>query len=733
MGKCTFNSSWLLKDDGTGHKVSQWAKKDNEHTVLCEVCNCLVTISSKGFQAILQHAATKKHQKQCELKLNPSQLRLLNVSEHDDKQNEKTFSGPIRLYSVKDSASTAELIWTMKMVACNYSASSCSGIADTFKAMFPNCIPDGFCLNPKKIHYLITDALAPYFQKQIIEDMADCFYTLIYDETTNSGNKKELQFIVHYWSKSQCKVISHHLETVFIGSATAEIIFSCISKAIDKMKLPLNRLLMLGSDGPNVNKKVHRLMNEELKLTCNRQLVHIGTCNIHTVHNAYLKGLSKLGENAVDLILAIYYFFNGWPSRWEEYCYIQGKEGLPNHKFIKHCSSRWLTVESASRRVIEQWPAVIAYFLKHVPSKNASIGRSQHFKNIVTLLKNTTIKAELFFVISSANIFTNFTGTFQKDEPLVHMLYKELSALVQILMGRFCTRAFLQTNSMDIESILSDTNHLPLNQIVLSENTENEIKTLSESEKFNFLKAAKQHYMVACVYIIEKTSLSSNFLKKLRCFHPLERKSIRSCREIVAVAKTLQIDVPYDRLVDEWKALQLEKENVQSGRIDVYWENLLSLKGSGDKLKYPSVSMVVKAALILSHGNAEVERGFSSSGLVLTDDKASMSERTLSSIMTVKSVLKLYANKPELVPITKELLMFARTAYRSYENYLTEQKQIKEKEEQKKKEAEDRKHREDEIKKNTAREKKVIENCKKGAEKEKGKRGTETKGCRIII
>lgn len=82
----------------------------------------------------------------------------------------------------------------------------------------------------------------------------------------------------------------------------------------------------------------------------------------------------------------------------------------------------------------------------------------------------------------------------------------------------------------------------------------------------------------------------------------------------------------------------------------------------------------------------------------MTDDKSSMSERTLNSIMTIKSALKAYKNKPELVPISKELLALARSAYKHYEIYLNEQKKILEEKELKKKTAEEHKVREEEAK-----------------------------------
>jgi len=42
-------------------------------------------------------------------------------------------------------------------------------------------------------------------------------------------------------------------------------------------------------------------------------------------------------------------------------------------------------------------------------------------------------------------------------------------------------------------------------------------------------------------------------------------------------------------------------------RIEKYWNHFMKLKGPDGGSKYPSVSMVIKACLSLSHGNADVE------------------------------------------------------------------------------------------------------------------------------
>jgi len=129
-----------------------------------------------------------------------------------------------------------------------------------------------------------------------------------------------------------------------------------------------------------------------------------------------------------------------------------------------------------------------------------------------------------------------------------------------------------------------------------------------------------------------------------------------------------------NKLVDEWKLLRFESLPNAKTRIDHFWNNIFDLKSGLGEIKYPTVTKVVKACLTLSHGSAEVERGFSRSGNILTDDKSAMSCRMLNGRLNIQNGLSRYNKKPELIPMTKELLLSARLAHSKYVNFLEESK-----------------------------------------------------------
>ena len=86
-------------------------------------------------------------------------------------------------------------------------------------------------------------------------------------------------------------------------------------------------------------------------------------------------------------------------------------------------------------------------------------------------------------------------------------------------------------------------------------------------------------------------------------------------------------------------------------RVDHYWKNIELMKKAVGDLKYPLIIKVVKAAISLAHGNAEVERGFSESAKNVIKDSV-LSEASVNAIQSTKDGLKSVSNQSHTVPIT---------------------------------------------------------------------------------
>lgn len=414
-------------------------------------------------------------------------------------------------------------------------------------------------------------------------------------------------------------------------------------------------------------------------------LINIGTCNIHIVNNAFLKGIDVFGNEVVELVIAIKYFFKDRPSRLSDYGSCQKKLNIPNHHFIKHVATRWLTLEPAANRIIEQWPAIIEYFLKFIPKKCAHLEKTIAYKTIKQLINNKSMLAQVIFITHSAQMFVKFTKLFQSNYPLIHLIYDETKHLLLNIALKIYKPDIVKSLEDDLysPSTCNNINDLiPLKNAseILGRELINKLKELKvqEAEILNFTNKVRKHYMAAFEHILKKIPIfdQSNILKKLKCVQPHLIKSI-NCNTIIEIAQMLPNFSGLNELEMEWKMLQLENlDNIINceERIDYSWRKIIQIK-VGQNLKYPNLKKIIQSILCLSHGNADVERGFSTSARILTKDRSSMSEKTLNSVLLVADAIKCcYNNKPESIEITPELYKLAKNAHSSYELYLEENK-----------------------------------------------------------
>lgn len=117
------------------------------------------------------------------------------------------------------------------------------------------------------------------------------------DETPKPEQRvQQLDLLVRYFSESRQQVVVEHLHSCNLGRATGDIVVECIEDAL--AELPGQGLLCFFSDGPDVMKSV----KSKLKQRINPNLVDVGECTLHKVHNAFSKGLDSFFSYVEQLI-----------------------------------------------------------------------------------------------------------------------------------------------------------------------------------------------------------------------------------------------------------------------------------------------------------------------------------------------------------------------------------------------------------------------------------------------
>ena len=108
------------------------------------------------------------------------------------------------------------------------------------------------------------------------------------------------------------------------GKDLAQALLDTISEK--GYEIPLNQLLFLRSDGPNVNKTVHKYTNDHMKEIGLHGLVKFHPCPLHIVHNGFRKGLTVFGERAEELALDLFQWFRTHTCQKEDRQHVRKVE-----------------------------------------------------------------------------------------------------------------------------------------------------------------------------------------------------------------------------------------------------------------------------------------------------------------------------------------------------------------------------------------------------------------------
>lgn len=177
----------------------------------------------------------------------------------------------------------------------------------------------------------------------------------------------------------------------------------------------------------------------------------------------------------------------------------------------------------------------------------------------------------------------------------------------------------------------------------------------------------------------------NKLLESLGCLNP-KKISKSKPTDIEFIAKKLCVsDDLVLRATDEWKVLTLDQsvQAIDFKRVDHFWREVFSQVSTDSSRKYSALTDVIKMALLLPHGNADVERGLSINNSIVTKERNQLSETTINGLKGTKDAVKFYDPEKmrlEKLLITKHVLSSARNAHFDYQRRLDIQREKEEKE-----------------------------------------------------
>ena len=642
--KTFFNIDWINPDLYPYHT---WLEpvKDSPNEAFCKKCPKKFMLSNMGIQAIKSHEKNKKHIKLTSNSHNISDIFKAkattfcpsleksvstNVSHTEnlndlDSQNASSNSAHISTLNtciIKKEVTTAEILWALRIIINSGSYNSCKDDTLLFKRMFTDSsIAKNFALGPDKASYLINYGLAPYFYTLLENELQKCdAFVICFDEALNKiSQQAQMDIHVRFWSNSNQKVVTRYLNSAFMTNCSAENI---LAKFLEILKpFSIYKIFQISMDGPAVNWKFFNLLKSHLEQNENSpSMLNIGSCGLHVVHGAFQMAHKKVGWQVIQFLRGIYYLFKDSPARRAEYSQISGSNVYP----LKFCQIRWLGNVQCAERAIFIFENVKKYIEKS--SGLSSTGVS--LKNIKDCMKNPLMLAQIAFFKLIAEEFQPFLTRFQSPEPLSPYLYATLFELTKNLLRRCVKKSTIEGVKTAKKLAAIDLNNKEnfLNtrdiDIGFAANKYLNKSKATEKEKMYFKIDCRNFIVHMISKIFERSPLGYDLTRAISCLSP-DLIVRNPCIAQQRMSRCLTI-LHENNWITEFTAEKTKKEFLQfcdfastekksflefdpkKQRLDSFYFLLLN-----DEEKFLNLWHVSKKLLILSHGNATVEGGFS--------------------------------------------------------------------------------------------------------------------------
>ena len=108
-----------------------------------------------------------------------------------------------------------------------------------------------------------------------------------------------------YWSSTHNEVWTLFYTSLFSGHAEGDKISLKMYEQMHNNGIQVDTMATLARDGPNVNKTISQKMNELISQDCPEyeDLIDIGSCKIHTAHNAFGKDIEQYCKDIYQICL----------------------------------------------------------------------------------------------------------------------------------------------------------------------------------------------------------------------------------------------------------------------------------------------------------------------------------------------------------------------------------------------------------------------------------------------
>ena len=751
--KNKFRWAWLQEKDSNNDFYSDYIRKINvPGKVKCIWCEKILDYSKDGKKAMKQHGQTKVHIGQKNIRKSNQTLPANFFGGGKDSSVSQLSGGgecalpygaPPNIHDVGTCKSLKKPIQPLTSFQDRKSHAESTTLA--FMAL--NSLP--FTMSPQLIQYAKEMArdpkvlsslsmesttasykakygMAKSYQRKLVQDMRQTFFSLNIDECFSAKNEKILSILVSYYSEEDKETVVKHYRSVSMTVVNASTLFAKVKELLDMDDIPYSNLISNLSDSTNYMRGKLTGFETRLRELC-PHLLDIDGDVCHHVHNV-VRVFTKPFEHHVESLLDDIHTDSQWSpdlrEALKETCFLMGiKYNTPKQR-IPH---RWLSVLDVSLLILQMWAALTVMYFTWIPKEEKQVYKEicdqakanvstqgkaalnkllqplqtkqltgpgkERKKRIVEKLYYERDKTMLYLTMycELLPLFKSFILTFEQEVPMMHRLYEEQVDMVKHLLAFFIKPQVLNPlggTKLKKLNVNDCALHKHEDSIFVGTDTEKLLDKFEVKQQKEFRQKMMTAYCESGKYILGKFPLTNKVLKCLSAIDPKVQGQDAVCPLLEKLKSLLptvirpEEDSQFDK---EMHSLQLASlpdcletnESQTPVRIDKWWSSVFS------RNEYPVFSKLIKASLSIFTG-PHVERSFSEMNNLVNKKTNRIAVETYSALQTIRSHVKSkkksalqYFHREDILhdPVDKDLCFHMQTAYGHYKKHLQQKAQ----------------------------------------------------------
>ena len=600
--------------------------------VNCTVCNCDFSVAGGGIHEVKRHCNSAKH----------TQL-IKDIETQPSISSAFSTCRP----SVDDQVMSAELYFTSFVVEHNLSFATSDHFCKLCKVMFPDSkIAGRFSCGRTKTTAIVTHTLAPAANALVTEACVKGPFSIMCDGGNDKFDKKYFAIMVRYWDDCLDKVVTRFLAMPVCNIASGQSLFDALEAELSSRLIPWKNVVGFASDSASVMVGIRNSVLSRVR--AKQPDVFSLACVCHLAALCAASGLKALPFSVDDLLIDIYYHFKHSSKRWQEFADVLSDfDGIVPMRVLKHCTTRWLSLERAVKRLIDLWPVLHAYFDRE------SEGRSnERVRRVAALLASVETKLFVYFIAFALRPLNSFNTAFQTKATKIGMMQQSVVDLLRSFMANFVKlEVLVVADDMTTINYEDAANQVGDNELGIGTATrlllvEKEDEVAGTHLERNFFSGVRRFYEKTVAKIIVKFPFKDQTLADLKVLDPRRRMEVTAA-SIIRLCNRFNKRTPeeLDDVLSELNDYRVVPENQlppvncdEAGALEHFWFLISCILKPGDssQKRFINLSQLCKILLVLPHSNADPERLFSMVQKIETDQRGSLKPSTVQDLISVK-------------------------------------------------------------------------------------------------